>query len=244
MVRHHLEPVRRGYQRRWLIFALLPFAAAAQGLPGLGRHDPRIAADVVRPPWNAVVRLQIAGVSLCTAVMVAPNLVLTAAHCLYSIRTGHFMPAAAIHVLSGYADGKFAGHSLVTTYRLVPGYDPRRPDATRPADAAVLTLAIPLIPARLALPLAAAQAGQQIVLPGFNQDRAQRLQIDPDCVVLGVGGSLLRHSCAGTRGGSGGPLLRHDPDGWKIVGLQSGADPHNAGGVAVLSQTLAALLHP
>ena len=243
MVGKNLGTVRRGHQRRWgLIVALLPFAAAAQGLPGLGHHDPRVVADIAAPPWNAVVRLQIGGFGLCTAVMVAPDIALTAAHCLYSARSGHFMPAEALHVLTGYADGNFTGHSIVRRYRLASGYDPRQPEATRSADAAALTLVSPLIPASLALPLAAPQAGQHVVLPGYNQDRAQRLQIDPDCEVLGFGQLLLRHSCTGTKGGSGGPLLRHDPDGWKIIGLQSGAYPRDAGGVAVLSVTLNALL--
>ncbi len=251
MVRQDVGIVWRGHQRRWLglIVALLPSLAAAQHLPGLGTDDPRVAINTGRPPWNSVVRLQIPGVAVCTAFMTSPTRALTAAHCLYSARLGHFAPAASIHVLSGYSDGAFSQHVLAQAYIVAPGYDPRAPDHTRGADAAMITLATP-VPGGVGLELARTvpSEGTMLMLAGYSQDRAQRLQIDPKCRSLGIvadagGQPLLRHSCAGTRGTSGGPLLMQSADGsWLVAGLQSGANPTQIGGVAVTSETLAALL--
>ena len=245
------SPIRRHHALAFAI-ALLPFAAAAQSppyryapgpdLPGLGRHDPRIVADISVAPWNAIVRLQIAGLSTCTAVMVAPTIALTAAHCLFSSRLGHFVPASAIHILTGYNSGDYAAEAVAKSYQLSAGYDPRQPEATRGRDAARIMLAAPIVAETIPLPLAPAVADQHIILAGFNQDRAQRLQIDPDCQILSVGTELQRHNCTGTRGSSGGPLLARSASGWTIIGLQSGAYPRDAGGVAVLPSTLNALL--
>ena len=200
-----------------------------------------MAADVTQPPWNAVLRVQIPGVAVCTAVLVAPRLALTAAHCLYSARLGHFVPPSAVHVLNGYASGDFTGHSLVPSYRVLPDYNPLAPDATRPGDAALLRLATPLI--AVPLPLLDARPGQTVTLAGYSQDRAQRLQIDPTCHLLPSPGPLLAHSCTGTKGSSGGPLLRQADDGqWQVVGLQSASNTRAAGGLAVPAATLRALL--
>jgi protease YdgD len=252
MVGHDLGIVRRNYQRGWIgLLALLPSLAAAQHLPGLGDIDPRVAADMGRPPWSSIVRLQIPGVSVCTAFMVSPTRALTAAHCLYGARLGHFAPAPSIHLLSGYSDGAFAQHVVAQSYGVAQGYDPREPDETRGADAALIILAAPLSGiAGLALAEALPPDGASLTLAGFSQDRAQRLQIDPSCQALGLvadsgGRTLLRHSCAGTRGTSGGPLLVQSGDGiWRVAGLQSGANAKQIGGIAVAAETLGRLLKP
>lgn len=197
-----------------------------------------------------MVRVQVPGVSVCTGFMVAPRIALTAAHCLYASRLGHFVPAGSIHLLSVYTSGGFARHDVAHSYRVAPGYDPRAPDATRGSDAAVLVLgedfiATPALPIIEIIPL----TETILALAGYNQDRVQRLQIDPDCRALGLvldysGAPLLRHSCAGTKGTSGGPILHQDENGgWRVVGLQSGARPHERGGVAVTGATLRLLLN-
>ena len=193
-----------------------------------------------------MLRVQIPGVAICTAVLVAPTAALTAAHCLYSARLGHFVPASAIHVLNGYTSGSFAGHTLVQSYRVLPDYNPQAPDATRIGDAAVLRLATPV--AAAALPLvdpdpSQSVTSQAVTLAGYSQDRAHQLQIDPSCQLRPSPGLLLAHSCTGTKGGSGGPLLQQTADGrWQVVGLQSASNTHAAGGLAIPAATLRALL--
>ena len=209
-------------------------------LPGLGGGDRRIVVDASLAPWTGVAKLQVAGVSRCTAVLVAPQFMATAAHCLTKPSLGHFVQAGSIHLLFGYDGGSFARHVVPDAVILAPGADP----ATRTAhgaDLALLHLAQPL-PAPLPLATEPLPRGAALRLAGFNQDRAQRLEIDPACQGLGSvaahGGRLLAHDCEGTRGSSGGPLLTA---GGAVAGIQV-AGRAGAGGYAVPAAAVAALL--
>ena len=68
-----------------LILALLlcfTLPAVAQ-MPGLNPgRDPRLPAPAAHPPWHAVALLEAEGIGICTGAMLAPAVLLTAAHCL------------------------------------------------------------------------------------------------------------------------------------------------------------------
>lgn len=219
--------------------AVLLLLAAAGALPGVGAHDGRALVDGATPPWSAVARLQVPGVSRCTAILVAATTALTAAHCLWGRRLGHFVPPGSVHVLSHYAGGNFARHSVAAAYRVAPGFDPAHPDTDRSADWAVVTLAHPLGDDSLALAHGPVSPGTPAMLGGYNQDRAEVIEADTACHVVAVSAHLLVHDCAGTRGTSGGPLLVRGADGaWRVAGLQVGAFTGRSGGVAVSAGVL------
>lgn len=245
--------------RSWLSLPILAALALAAGtlaaavplqstvLPGMGAADPRTRVDPMQAPWRAVARLQVPGVSRCTAVLLAPRLAVTAAHCLWSRRHPGWVPAGSVHVLTGYASGAFSRHLLATVYRVAPGYDPADPDGTRGADVALVTLAGP---AGDALDLASAvpPPGAAAVLGGYNQDRAEVIEANSHCAVTGLvrdrqGRPLLAHDCSATRGTSGGPLLvRGEGGGLLLVGIQVGGWEAKAGGVAVPAEAVQRLL--
>jgi protease YdgD len=112
---------------------------------------------------------------------------------------------------------------------------------------AVLTLPAPVT--RTVLPLAPARWGQPAMLGGYSQDRAEALMADTHCVVLGLlthppGLALRRHSCVGTRGTSGAPLLVRDAGGaWAAAGVQVLGNNADAGGLAVPSDTVQRVLN-
>jgi protease YdgD len=228
--------------RRWFFpVALLALAGAAPVLPGVGSADGRVTVDATLPPWRSVARLQVPGESRCTAVLVGPGIALTAAHCLWGRRVRRFMQPGSIHVLTGYAAGSFAHHSIALAYRLGAG-DTARPAAVED-DFAVLTLAEPIGDAPLKLADADPPVGTPVVLGGYNQDRAEVIEADLHCHILAVVPGRLVHSCEGTHGTSGAPLLQKLPDGsWRVVGLQVAAFTEHAGGMAVPASRLRAAL--
>ncbi len=185
--------------------AALP-AATASVAP---EHHAAVDADSY--PWSAVGKLFNSIGGACTAAAIAPDKVLTAAHCLYAFRTRRFLQPDAIHVLLGYARGDYRIHARVASFAVGPGYDPADETRTAARDWAVLTLAEPL-PASVrpvALAPAVPAAGTAIAIGGFAQDRAHLMTADTRCRLLGpsAGTAVLAHDCVIAHGDSGAPLL-------------------------------------
>ncbi len=217
---------------------------SAAPLPGLGTAPFRVPVDMRVPPWSAVARLQVPGVSRCTAVFVTPTVAVTAAHCLYGRRLGHFVPPGSVHVLLGYDAGQFVRHEVAASYRVAPGYDPQRLAGSAMTDVALVFFSTPVAPEPVALLADDASPGTPVTLGGYGQDRAERVLADPACHAgLSATARVLIHDCAATRGTSGGPIFTRTQDGWRLAGIEVAA-LQGRGGAGVPASTIRKLIGP
>ena len=209
-------------------------------MPGIGANDPRQRVNQAEAPWRALGRVQTELGGRCTGVLVAPDRVLTAAHCLVAPRSGRFVQPGSVHFLLGYDRGEWAARARVTAFAIGAGYEPDRGPAG--ADWAVLTLDRRIGTPDRILPLLrqAPPPRTAVMLGGYQQDRPEVVMADTACRVIGLqrhasGHQTLVHDCAGTRGASGAPLLARTADGrgWGVVGVLSSVSADIALGHAV-----------
>lgn len=219
-----------------LAVALIFGIADARAEDGSGR---RMLGAHVQDDWKAVGRLNF-GRGFCSAALVAPDLVATAAHCLFVKRTGAEVVADRIHFVAGYRMRRFAGHEKAAAVMLHPEYafsrNPRRSDVE--SDLALVKLRAPMediAPLGLSRSL---RRGDEVAIVSYGRDRPEIASIQSPCGVLSRSGSIAVLDCDATYGVSGAPVLRRVGDEWRVAGVVSAMAQHD-GRKVVLAVVLA-----
>ena len=213
-------------------------------LPGVSAHDPRVRVDLDAMPWRAVGKLQAASINLralCTATLVGPSTIVTAAHCTFNDRVRRYFSPGALHFLIGYTGSRYAGHAIGTAIKISDGYDPGRPKETVGSDWALVSLDKSLGSEDRVLPIVSdlPEDGANVMLGGYQQDHPLLLMADTRCRIDGrfidpSGRLLLRHNCAGTQGVSGAPLLIDRGGRWQVAAIDVAGETGSDHGVAVV----------
>ena len=165
----------------------------------------------------------------------------TAAHCVFNRRTQRYFPPESLHFLIGYNGSRSAGHAIGMGVKIGHGDDPVRPKETIGSDWALVSLNKRLGSANRGLPILSdlPEDGAKLMLGGYQQDHPLLLIADTQCHIDGrfvdaSGRLLLRHTCAGTGGVSGAPLLIDSCGGWHVAAIEVAGDTGIAGGIAVI----------
>ncbi|HYD29918.1 MAG TPA: trypsin-like serine protease, partial [Azospirillaceae bacterium] len=92
-----------------LLVMAAPAGAQAPRLQGIQGQDDRKPLDSQEWPWSAMGRVNQASrrtLGHCTGTLVAPKVVLTAAHCLYNSALHRPAKPHEVHFLAGYRRGE------------------------------------------------------------------------------------------------------------------------------------------
>ena len=210
--------------------------AETSGLEPLTRRDQLLG-------WEAVGRIDMDRGSFCTGTLVAPDLVLTAAHCVMDDQ-GKPIDPSAMTFQAGYAEGVAIARASVLRTVADPGYDPTSPVSAENVrhDVALLQLAQP-IPAAVAAPYSVAEPGkgQAVSVVSYADGRAEMLSWQRECAVLERGEGLIATNCDVTFGASGAPVFDRTGARPRIVAIISAGGPTDRGQIAYGMELPAAL---
>ncbi|MDV7270374.1 trypsin-like serine protease [Thioclava sp. A2] len=195
------------------VFALLVFVLAL-GFGGGARAQSALqtlsTGDATRG-WEAVGRLNLGKGSFCTGTLIEPDLVLTAAHCLFDPATGKMFTADQIEFRAGWRNGRAVAYRKVRSAVAHPDYAYQGADRfDRVAwDIALVQLAQPIrLPQLVPIPLShAPKAGDQVGVVSYSHDRAEAPSLQKRCEVISRNSGVVLMDCNADFGASGSPVF-------------------------------------
>lgn len=191
-----------------LFLALLASSPAA-----FAQESPLISLETsdAGQAWQAVGRLNLDHRGFCTGTLVADDLVLTAAHCLFDKETGARIPDRDIEFLAGWRNGRAEAYRRASRTFAHPDYVYSGAESL---DRVAFDVALMVLDHPIRLPQivpfgtgARPGTGDAVGVVSYAQERAEAPSLQQVCHVLDQAPEILVLSCDVDFGASGAPIF-------------------------------------
>jgi V8-like Glu-specific endopeptidase len=210
--------------RQWVILTIFGLLLTTGAVAQDGRLKRLDNGDDAKA-WEAVGRLNIDGKGFCTGALIAPKLVLTAAHCMFDTDTGEQIEKGHIEFLAGWRNGRAGAYRNVARVVVHPDYvfDEALSSERVRNDLALLELdqAIRNTSIKPFKTAARPRKGDRVGVVSYARDRSEAPSLQEVCSVLARQDGVLVTSCSVDFGSSGAPIFVVENGDAQIVSVVS-----------------------
>ena len=175
--------------------------------------------------WEAVGRLDIEGKGFCTATLIEPNLVLTAAHCLFDSTGNEQVDVSDIQFLAGLRHGRAEATRGVRSFLVHPSYDLHDTETFNRLrhDIALIVLDRPIrAPGIETFEISnTVLRGTEVGVISYAEGREEAPSLEQSCNLIGEQSGVLVMDCNVNFGASGSPVFRFENGQPRLVSIIS-----------------------